>query len=86
MVDAPELDLALLETLYVDGVEIPFMDFGPAEPVLRLRLEGEEYVFRRSYPRRGFGAVMGKDANALLDEGKLFFVARFGDRYYLFVR
>ena len=86
MVSAPELDLDLLETLYVDGVEIPFMDFGPVEPVLRLRLEGEEYAFRRSYPRRGFGAAMGKDANALLDEGKNFFVARFNDRHYLFVR
>ena len=86
MVDASELDPALLETLYVDGVEIPFMDFGPVEPVLRLRLEGEEYAFRRSYPRKGFGAVLGKDANDLLDEGKLFFIARFGDRHYLFVR
>ena len=86
MVDAPEIDLALLEMLYVDGVEIPFMDFGPVGPTLRLRLEGEEYTFSRSYPRRGFGAVLGKDANDLLDEGKLFFVARFGDRHYLFVR
>ena len=86
MVDAPEVDPALLETLFVDGVEIPFMDFGPVEPVLRLRLEGEVYAFRRSYPRRGFGAAMGKDANNLLDEGRNFFVARFGDRHYLFVR
>ena len=86
MVDAPEIDLALLETLFVDGVEIPFMDFGSVEPVLRLRLQGEEYAFRRSYPRRGFGAVLGKDANDLLDEGKNFFIARFGDRHYLFVR
>ena len=86
MVDAPELEPDLMEILYVDGVEIPFMDFGPVEPVLRLRLEGEEYAFRRSYPRRGFGAALGKDANDLLDEGKMFFVARFGDRHYLFVR
>ena len=86
MVDAPELDLALLETLYVDGVEIPFMDFGPVEPVLRLRLQGEEYAFSRSYPRRGFGAVLGKDVRPLLREGKMFFVGRFGDRHYLFVR
>ena len=86
MVNAAELDPALLETLFVDGLELPFIDFGPAEPTLRLRLDGEEYAFRRSYPRRGFGAVLGKDANALLDEGKLFFVARFGDRHYLFER
>ena len=86
MVDAPEIDLALLETLFVDGVEIPFMDFGPVEAVLRLRLEGEEYAFRRSYPRRGFGAVLGNDARALLDEGKKLLIARFGDRHYLFLR
>ena len=85
MVDAPELDPDLLETLYVDGVEIPFMDFGPVEPVLRLRLQGEEYAFQRSYPRKGFGAVLGRDADDLLDEGKRFFIARFGDRHYLFV-
>ena len=86
MVDASEIDPALLETLFVDGLEIAFMDFGSVEPTLRLRLEGEEYAFRRSYPRKGFGAVLGNDARALLDEGKNFFVARFGDRHYLFVR
>jgi hypothetical protein len=86
MLDAPELDLDLLETLFVDGVEIPFMDFGPVEPLLRLRLQGEEYAFKRSYPRKGFGAVLGKDADDLLDKGKQFFIARFGDRHYLFVR
>jgi len=86
MADAPELDLDLLETLYVDGVEIPFMDFGPVEPTLRLRLQGEEYAFRRSYPRRGFGGVLGKEAHPLLGEGKKLLVARFGDRHYLFER
>jgi hypothetical protein len=85
MVDVPELDPALFETLYVDGVEIPFFDFGPVEPILRLRLQGEEYAFRRSYPRKGFGAVLGKDADDLLEEGKRFFIARFGGRHYLFV-
>jgi len=86
MVDAPEIDPGLLETLFVDGLEIPFMDFGPVEPTLRLRLEGEEYAFRRSYPRRGFGAVLGKDVRPLLKEGKKLLVARLGDRHYLFVR
>jgi hypothetical protein len=86
MVDAPELEPDLLETLYVDGVELPFMDFGPMEPTLRLRLDGEEYSFSRSYPRRGFGALLGKDARPLLNEGKKLLVARFGDRHYLFVR
>ena len=85
MVDAPELDPALLETLFVDGLEITFMDFGSVEPMLRLRLEGEEFAFRRSYPRKGFGAVLGKDARELLNEGKMLLVARFGDRHYLFV-
>jgi hypothetical protein len=85
MVDAPELDPALLETLFVDGVELPFMDFGPVEPTLRLRLEGEEYAFSRTYPRKGFGAVLGKDARELLNEGKKLLIARFGDRHYLFV-
>jgi len=86
MVDAPELDPGLLETLFVDGLEMPFMDFGPTEPTLRLRLEGEEYTFSRSYPRRGFGGVLGKDARPLLNEGKKLLVARFGDRHYLFLR
>ena len=86
MVDTLELHPNLLETLFVDGVEIPFMDFGPAEPTLRLRLEGEEYAFIRSYPRQGFGAVLGKDVRPLLNEGKKLLVARFGDRHYLFLR
>jgi len=86
MVDAPELDLDLLETLFVDGLELPFMDFGPVEPTLRLRLDGEEYAFGRSYPRVGFGAVLGKDVRPLLREGKKLLVARFGERHYLFER
>ena len=86
MVDTLELHPNLLETLYVDGVEMPFMDFGPAEPTLRLRLDGEEYAFRRSYPRMGFGAVLGKDIRPLLREGKKLLVARFGERHYLFER
>ena len=86
MADALELEPDLLETLYVDGVELPFMDFGQMEPTLRLRLEGEEYAFSRSYPRRGFGVVLGKDIRPLLKEGKKLLVARFGDRHYLFVR
>ncbi|MDP2949843.1 MAG: hypothetical protein Q8P22_09940 [Chloroflexota bacterium] len=86
MVDAHELDPALLETLYVDGVEMPFVEFGPVEPVLRLRLEGEEYDFQRSYPRKGFSAILGKDARELLKDGRKLLVARFGERLYLFER
>ena len=86
MVDVLELEPDVLETLYVDGVELPFMDFGPMEPTLRLRLGREEYEFSRSYPRRGFGAVLGKDIRPLLKEGKKLLVARFGERHYLFVR
>jgi hypothetical protein len=81
-----ELDPDLLEMLFVDGVEMPFMDFGPVEPMLRLRLEGEEYAFSRTYPRKGFGAVLGRDARQLLDEGKKLLIARFSDRHYLFLR
>jgi hypothetical protein len=86
MANAPELEPDLLETLFVDGLELPFMDFGPAEPRLRLCLEGEEYAFSRSYPRRGFGAVLGRDVRQLMDDGKKLLVARFGDRHYLFLR
>ena len=86
MVDATELDPGLLETLFVDGLEMPFMDFGPVEPTLRLRLDGEDYAFSRSYPRRGFGGVLGKDAHRAINEGKKLLVARFGDRHYLFLR
>jgi len=86
MVDVAEVDPDLLEMLFVDGVEMPFMDFGPVEPMLRLRLDGEEYAFSRTYPRKGFGAVLGRDARQLLDEGKKLLIARFGDRHYLFLR
>lgn len=81
-----DLDRDDLGTLYVDGLEMPFADFGPVEPVLRLRLDGVDYRFKRSYPRPGFGAVMGKDARELMDaEGKRLLVARFGERLYLYV-
>jgi len=86
MVDVAEVDPDLLEMLFVDGVEMPFMEFGPVEPMLRLRLDGEEYAFSRTYPRKGFGAVLGRDARQLLDEGKKLLIARFGDRHYLFLR
>ena len=73
-----------LETLYANGMELPYVEFGSAEPGIKLLYEGEEYWYHRTLPLKGYGAVMARHIRALEAEGKKPLLARFGMRIYIY--
>lgn len=73
-----------LASLHADGLDLPYVEFGPAEPSIKLVYGDEEYWYCRTVPLRGFGAVLGRYARALLAEGKKVLLARFGSRIYIY--
>ena len=79
-----ELNPARLETLYANGLELPYVEFGGAEPALKLVHGGEDYWYVRTLPIKGYGAVMARHVRALQAEGKKAMLARFYDRIYVY--
>ena len=73
-----------LETLYTDGMELPYVQYGDVEPALQLVLGGEEYWYYRTLPVKGYGAVMARYIRELQAEGKKPLLARFGMRIYIY--
>lgn len=70
--------------LYVDGLELPYIEFGNVEPAVKLVLNGEAYFYWGTLPLKGYGAVLGRHARQLLAEGKKLLLARYGNRIYIF--
>lgn len=73
-----------LESLYVDGLELPYVEFGQAEPAIKLVHQDEEYALYRTLPIKGYGAVLGRYVRELQAEGKKPLLARFGTRIYIY--
>jgi len=63
-----EVNPGRLATLYANGLELPYVEFGSAEPALKLVHGGEDYWYVR----------------ALEGEGKKTVLARFFDRIYIY--
>jgi hypothetical protein len=79
-----DLNPARLETLYANGLELPYVEFGSAEPALKLVHGGDDYWYVRTLPIKGYGAVMARHVRALQTEGKKAVLARFYDRIYIY--
>ena len=79
-----EVNPGRLETLYANGLELPYVEFGSAEPALKLVCGGEDYWYVRTLPLKGYGAVMARYARQLEAEGKKAVLARFFDRIYIY--
>src|SRR3972149_17257 len=62
----------------------PYVEFGGAEPALKLVHGGEDYWYVRTLPLKGYGAVMARHVRALAAEGKKTVLARFFDRIYIY--
>jgi hypothetical protein len=73
-----------LETLYTDGMELPYVEYAQTEPGVRLVLGGEDYWYSRTLPLKGYGAVMARYIRALEAEGHRPLLARFGMRIYIY--
>jgi len=79
-----EVNLDHIETLYAGGFELPYVQFGEAEPALKLVYGGEDYWYVRTLPLRGYGAVMARHIRALETNGNKPLLARFWDRIYIY--
>lgn len=73
-----------IETLYTDGMELPYVEYGDAEPAVKLVFGGEDYWYYRTLPVKGYGAVMARYIRALEAEGHRPLLARFGMRIYIY--
>ena len=74
-----------LQTLYANGLELPYVEFGSsAEPGIKLIFQGEDYWYYGTLPIKGYGAVMAKYIRGLQGEGKKTMLARFGMRIYIY--
>ena len=73
-----------LETLYTNGVELPYVDYGRLEPAIKLVFEGEDYWYYRTLPLKGYGAVLAGYIRALAAEDHKPLLARYGTRIYIY--
>jgi hypothetical protein len=73
-----------LETLYTDGIELPYVEFGQMEPALKLVYEGADYWYYRTLPLKGYGAVLARYIRTLEAEGHKPLLARYGTRIYIY--
>ncbi len=72
-----EVNPGRVETLYTSGMELPYVEFGQAEPALKLVHAGEEYWYVRTLPLKGYGAVLARYVRELGADGKKPLLARF---------
>lgn len=79
-----EVNEERIETLYVDGLELPYVEFGMMDPALKLVYGDQDYWYVRTLPIKGYGAVMARYVKALEAEGKKPVLARFGERIYIY--
>ena len=73
-----------IEPLYIEGRELPFVEYGSEQPPIKLVLEGEEYWYSRTLPLKGYGAVLGRYVRDLEAEGHKALLARFFSRIYIY--
>ena len=73
-----------LNFLDTNGMALPYVEFGSAEPGIKLVYEGEDYWYCRTLPLKGYGAVMARYIRSLESEGKKPLLARFGMRIYIY--
>lgn len=73
-----------VETLRVNAIDLPYVDYGQHEPGIKLVYQGEDYWYWKTLPVKGYGAVMARYIRELQAERKRPLLARFFDRIYIF--
>lgn len=81
-----EIDGSRVGTLELQGFTVPYVDLED-EPFVHTQLlvDGTEYVYDRSFPIKGHGAVMPGAVAKLLEQGREVFVAERSERYYVYL-
>ena len=73
-----------IETLYTHGMELPYVEYGNAEPGIKLLYDGHEYWYHRTLPLKGYGAVLSGYVRELEKDNNKALLARFGTRIYIY--
>jgi len=73
-----------IETLANEGRDLPYVEYGEAQPAIKLVYEGEEYWYVKTLPLKGYGAVLGRYVRQLEAEGHKPLLARFLMRIYIY--
>jgi hypothetical protein len=71
-------------TLYTDGMELLYVEYGQMEPALKLQYDGDDYWYYRTLPLKGYGAVLPRYIKQLDAEGHKPILARYGTRIYIY--
>ena len=73
-----------IETLGLEGRDLPYVEYGDVQPAIKLVYEGEEYWYSKTLPLKGYGAVLGRYVRQLEAEGHKPLLARFQMRIYIY--
>jgi hypothetical protein len=76
--DLGRLEVDNMRLLYADLYDL---DFVPT----RIQVGDREFVYQRSFPVRGHGAIMPPYIRSLIDEGRVPLVVERNERYYVYV-
>lgn len=81
------IDPATLNTMPVNGYDVPLADLSDVqEPPRVVFISGNPYIFYRSYLRKGYGALLPRDIETLIGQGKThILIGERGDRLYLYL-
>lgn len=81
-----EIDPSRVGALELDGTELPYVDLND-EPAVhtRVRVGGTQYVYQRSFPIKGYSAVMPAAITELQAKGKPILVAERNERYMIYL-
>jgi hypothetical protein len=76
-------DLGRLE---VDTMRLLYADLNDLDSVpTRIQVGEREFVYQRSFPVRGHGAIMPPYVRSLIDEGRVPLIVERNERYYVYV-
>ena len=80
-----EFDDVELEPFAADGLTLPLLRLNDIDlPSTIIKVSGQEYQYDRSYPFKGYGAVMPKYVAEQIAAGKKPLIVERLDRYYLY--
>ena len=80
-----ELDETLLETLPLDGMEVPRIHVYGPPPFTQAMLNGQEYHYERSFPVKGHGAKLPTFLREQMDAGKTPLILERENRFLVYL-
>jgi hypothetical protein len=79
-----EVNADRLETLVAGPYELPYIEYGNVEAAVKLVLDGEDYWIYKTFPLKGYSAVLPRVIAELQGEGHRPLLARYGTRIYVY--